>query len=395
MTLHHSVSARPKLRLGVDCRRTEFDGVGRFTSLLVDSIAKFLPEVQLVLFGDPANLRRYTESCLVVPYSAALISVRGFVEFPALAAMHGIDVFLAPQYYIPPGLRCPQIRVLHDAYPMRDDYYGPSAAAFEQRIGSAELVELAAFLDLPLDGCTPREIVKRFYELSVACATRLVTVSEFSREDLLRFFPHAANRLSVVPLYSADHQRGTGGYGSGAERIVMHVGKWEPRKRQDRFLDAMERLRSGGTAVDLLLIGRPIETFPEYGDQLRIRVEAGVAEGWIQWRPYVSDAELSRWYRECSVMATFSSQEGFCLPLLEAMHAGLPTLAPRSAAIPEVGGDAVEYVAADLSDACDRLGDLLDDSRRRAELSQRGLRRAADYSALRTAAAVREVLQLI
>ncbi|MBF6338566.1 hypothetical protein IU450_22110 [Nocardia abscessus] len=54
-----------------------------------------------------------------------------------------------------------------------------------------------------------------------------------------------------------------------------------------------------------------------------------------------------------------------------------------------------EYVAADLSDACDRLGDLLDDSGRRAELSQRGLRRAADYSALRTAAAVREVLQLI
>ncbi|WP_280300439.1 glycosyltransferase family 4 protein [Nocardia abscessus] len=395
MTLNHTVSARPKLRLGVDCRRTEFDGVGRFTSLLIDSIEKFLPEVQLVLFGNPANLRRYTESCVVVPYSAALISVRGFVEFPDLASMHGIDVFLAPQYYIPPGLKCPQIRVLHDAYPMRDDYYGPSATAFEQRIGAAELVELAALLDLPLDGCTPREIVRRLYELSVACATRLVTVSEFSRDDLLRFFPHAADRLSVVPLYSAAHKSGTCGYGSEAKCVVMHVGKWEPRKRQDQLLDAMERLRSGGTAADLLLIGRPIETFPEYGDRLRIRVEAGMAEGWIQWRPYVSDHELSRWYRECSVMATFSSQEGFCLPLLEAMHAGLPTLAPRSAAIPEVGGDAVEYVAADLSNACDRLGDLLDNSRRRAELSQRGSRRAANYSALRTAAAVGEVLRLI
>jgi glycosyltransferase involved in cell wall biosynthesis len=107
----------------------------------------------------------------------------------------------------------------------------------------------------------------------------------------------------------------------------------------------------------------------------------------------VSDAELGELYRRCAVFCYPSLQEGFGLPVLEAMSAGAPVVTSDCSSLPEVGGDAVDYVdPRDVSSISAALARLLTDPGHRAELSDRALARAGNFSWARTAEVVLGVL---
>ena len=93
---------------------------------------------------------------------------------------------------------------------------------------------------------------------------------------------------------------------------------------------------------------------------------------------YLSPAELAAVYRQAEIFVFPSIYEGFGFPLLEAMTAGVPSIAARSSSLPEVGGDAALYFDPLDSDELERLLErLLDDSALRRDLSERGRARAA------------------
>ncbi len=86
--------------------------------------------------------------------------------------------------------------------------------------------------------------------------------------------------------------------------------------------------------------------------------------------------------------------EGFGLPVLEAMAAGAPVVTSNVSSLPEVGGDAVEYVdPSDVASIAAGLRRVLGDDSRRAELSRDGLKRAGEFSWASFAQRVLEVLQ--
>jgi alpha-1,3-rhamnosyl/mannosyltransferase len=96
---------------------------------------------------------------------------------------------------------------------------------------------------------------------------------------------------------------------------------------------------------------------------------------------YVSDADLAALYRRCGVFCYPSLGEGFGLPVLEAMAAGAAVVTSNVSSLPEVGGDAVEYAdPLDINSIAAALRRVLEDPGHRAELSARGLRRAAEFS---------------
>ncbi|MGB2985392.1 MAG: glycosyltransferase, partial [Phycisphaerae bacterium] len=109
----------------------------------------------------------------------------------------------------------------------------------------------------------------------------------------------------------------------------------------------------------------------------------------------IDDAELSHQYASAQVVLVLSRDEGFGLPVLEAMAHGCPVVAAANAALPEVVGDAGILVDPDNSDAvADAIRLMLTDPTRRGELASRALARARMFSWCATASRMREVYKL-
>jgi glycosyltransferase involved in cell wall biosynthesis len=109
---------------------------------------------------------------------------------------------------------------------------------------------------------------------------------------------------------------------------------------------------------------------------------------------YVPDEELARLYAGCAVFCFPSLGEGFGLPVLEAMHAGAAVLTSDRSSLPEVGGDAVEYVDPfDERSIAAGLERLLRDPGRREQLAGRAVARAAGFTWERTAELTLEAVE--
>ncbi len=154
---------------------------------------------------------------------------------------------------------------------------------------------------------------------------------------------------------------------------LLYVGDDEPRKNLGLLLAgyALYRAHAGADALPLVLAGR---------------TEARGAGLQVVARP---DAEqLAALYAHAAVLVHPSLHEGFGLVALEAMSAGVPVLAARTAGVQEVCGDAAIYVDGRDPHVLGReLGRIATDPALRRDLTERGRRRAAEFSWARSARA--------
>ncbi len=130
-----------------------------------------------------------------------------------------------------------------------------------------------------------------------------------------------------------------------------------------------------------------------YGSYLaRLSVEAGARD--VVLPGALPQPQLNALYAKADVFCCLSEHEGFCIPLLEAMHFGLPVVARRDAAVPEVLGDAgVLLDDPDLPTVSEAIEVCATSGPLRAELAQRGRRRLEAFAPERTEAAVRSVVE--
>ena len=121
---------------------------------------------------------------------------------------------------------------------------------------------------------------------------------------------------------------------------------------------------------------------PGFGaDDILGRIESSPRRQKIQVLGYVTAEELGKWYARARVFAFPSLDEGFGMPVLEAMAAGVPVVASNRSALPEVCGDAALLVDPEDSDALyGALARLCSDEHLTQSLIERGRRRAAEFS---------------
>jgi len=215
------------------------------------------------------------------------------------------------------------------------------------------------------------------------------TVSEASRQDILRFYPEAnEERVQVVPNAidpnlienpgEEEIERVRERYQIRG-RFVLYAGNIKPHKNLDRLIAAFGLLkrRSGLEDVKLLIIGDEIH---KYGSLRRAVESAGVRQD-VRFFGFVPDSTLAALYRLASVFAFPSLYEGFGLPPLEAMACGAPVVTSKISSLPEVVGDAAVLVDPYSIEAiADGLARVLEDDLLRRELIARGLVRAASFS---------------
>jgi glycosyltransferase involved in cell wall biosynthesis len=158
------------------------------------------------------------------------------------------------------------------------------------------------------------------------------------------------------------------------ERYVLAIGTLEPRKGIDVLIDAMSRF----DGPPLLLAGQP-----GWGglDPLAMARERGLPEGRVRVLGRLSDAELVGVLRRASVLAVPSLAEGFGLPLLEAMAAGVPVVHSNAPALVEVsGGAGVSVPLGDGAALAEALQDVLGSPARAADLVESGHKRVRHFS---------------
>ena len=165
-----------------------------------------------------------------------------------------------------------------------------------------------------------------------------------------------------------------------------------PHKRQDLVIRAFARWRDGAPGARLVLVGTPLsETFAA---SLR-RLADDLAPGAVSFESALSAAQLWEHYRQAGAFVCLSEHEGFCIPLLEAFHFGVPVIARDAGAVGEVVADAgVLLSGADgVAVVAELLSIVMDDGELRAELARRGARRLAAYDFGGTAELVRAGVQ--
>ena len=162
-----------------------------------------------------------------------------------------------------------------------------------------------------------------------------------------------------------------------AQKPVLFIGTLEPRKNIGGLLNAYRALRSlRPDAPPIVLAGgiresvRPILAEAERSPLAAHMTVSG----------YVSDAEKQRLYREAAMLVLPSFEEGFGLPVLEAMACGVPVVVSNRGSLPEVAGDAATPIDPDDVEGLAREMARLLDADAAADATARGLTRAAAFS---------------
>jgi glycosyltransferase involved in cell wall biosynthesis len=196
----------------------------------------------------------------------------------------------------------------------------------------------------------------------------IIAVSQFTANQVHELLGVERSRIKVVPH---------GAHLPAAivrteEKIILAVGAIQLRKNTARLVEAFESLP---TDWQLVLAGAA----SGFGAApILQRIEASPAKARIQVAGYVSNEELENLYGRAAIVAFPSLDEGFGIPVLEAMAHGLPVVTSNRSALPEVAGDAAMLVdPTDVEALSHALANLTADPDRRAALSKAGRARAA------------------
>jgi glycosyltransferase involved in cell wall biosynthesis len=174
---------------------------------------------------------------------------------------------------------------------------------------------------------------------------------------------------------------------------ILFVGRLAPHKRQDAVIRAFELYRRRHAPdARLVLVGAPINA--RYEVAMRALAEE-LSPGHVTIESGLAPEQLADRWRSAHAFLCLSEHEGFCIPLLEAFHFGVPVIARPVGGVPEVAGDAAlllddgdgESVVAEL------LAVAVGDAELRAELRRRGAARVAAYAPEPTARALRAALE--
>jgi glycosyltransferase involved in cell wall biosynthesis len=233
-------------------------------------------------------------------------------------------------------------------------------------------------------------VLRRLVPRMLRRATRVITDSEATRRDVVGLYGvdraladvvHLGPGRPPIALYD-DEAWGLRAAARVERPYVLSVATSQPHKNLLRLVEAFARVRDTHPETRLVLVGGAGQAQAELAVSAALHgiTDAVTFTGWID------DRTLDAIYAGAELFVYPSLCEGFGLPLLEAMQRGVPVLSSRATSLPEVGGDAVDYVdARDVGDLARGLSRLLDGPSRRAELVAAGTRQLARFSWRRTA----------
>lgn len=250
---------------------------------------------------------------------------------------------------------------------------------------------LVRLMTLGRYAATERDYHRWSVRQAIRTCNRILTVSEFSKREIQETLGVAPERIVVTPLgirqpeYFASlpsELRPMILQRLGVQKpYVLFIGRLEAKKNIELLVRAYQQYRTfASDPVDLVLIGQP-----GFGwEKVEVSFDSEVSRQGIHQLGWQDDSTTDAILTGARAFIFISHYEGFGIPALEAMSAGVPVLASRNGSLPEVLGDAASYVSTDLSSVAHGLQTITEDQMLREQCRERGYARVRQYTWERT-----------
>ena len=241
--------------------------------------------------------------------------------------------------------------------------------------------------------------LKNWTSYSVRRASRVITISQASKSDIIKTYNISKDRVDVV-YPGIDYARFDEKSSMETikekynvpKRYILFVGTLQPRKNIARLIEAFDKVIKDKNMSDLSLVIIGKKGWM-YEDILNTPKKLGI-EDKVMFLDFVPDVDMPAFYKNAQVFVLPSLYEGFGLPILEAMKYNCPVITSNVSSLPEVGGDAVLYVDPEsVDDIAKKIAQLISDEKLREKLIEKGREQIKKFDWEKSARQVLSILE--
>ena len=214
----------------------------------------------------------------------------------------------------------------------------------------------------------------KWTEYSVKKAKKVITISNSSKDDIIKFYKVPDDKINVVhlglkPISMDGPHKNLSDFGIN-KKFILFVGTLQPRKNIVSLIKSFAILpKDLQDSHQLVIVGKKGWLYEEI---LNAPKKFGVEEN-VLFLESVSDHNLPNLYKKAEVFVLPSLYEGFGLPILEAMRYGCPVITSNVSSLPEAGGEAALYFDPnDINDIEEKIEKVLTDDKLREKMIDRG-----------------------
>lgn len=343
----------------------KLEGIGWFTFETLRRMAADHPEHEFIYLFD----RNWDEAFItspnirpvkVMPQARRPVLYRIWFDLilPRVIRRLGADVFLSPDGFLPKGLDIPSLIVIHD---LNFEHYPEALPSYDSRF------------------------YRKYFPRYAREATRITTVSEFSRQDICEQYGIAEDKIDVVhngvhegfgPLQAKEIEAVRKKISNGRPYFIF-IGAQHPRKNLSRLFLAYNKFRNSGNDAVLVITGHR----KYWTNEISQAYESVKHKEDIVFTGRLEPEELQQYLAASTALTYISYFEGFGIPILEAFSCKVPVITSNVTSMPEVAGDAALLIDPfDVDDIAHAMTRLVQDEGLRESLGSKGQERVKLFS---------------
>ena len=343
--------------------KNKLEGFGQYSNETLSRIVKNHPEHQFFFFFDRPFDKEFVYSKNVIPIVISpparhplLFKIWFDYRLPLAFKKYKCDAFISPDGYCSLRSIIPQLAIIHDLN-------------FEHN---------------PND--FPKGVLKYLksnFPKFVTKASRICTVSNFSKEDICQQYNISSSKIDITynaasPIFvpiSEKEKNEIQKELTDSNPYILFVGSLHKRKNIQRLLNAFSTIKQNSEFNHHLVI---------VGEKMWKDVWFKIPESiqkYVHFTGHITTQKLAKVTAGADLLTFVSYFEGFGIPIVEAMQSGTPVLCGNLTALPEIGGDAVQYCDPfSEEDISNKILFLLQNPSKLEDLKMKGLRHAQNFS---------------
>ena len=352
-------------------QKDNLEGIGWFTYETLQRITKAHPEHEFYFLFDRPFSNEFIFSKNIKPIVAgppARHPILYYIWFewvvPKILKKIGADLFISPDGYLSLSAKTCTLQVVHD---INYEHYPQFIPAFA------------------------RKYLQYYFPKFVKRANRIATVSEYSKQDVIKHYGYDPEKMDVVyngsnemygPVDNETSEKTRKMYSDG-KPYFFYVGSLHPRKNIINLLKAFDEFKDKTKAeMKMLIVGKAYwwngEMEKEYKN-IKNKED-------IVFTGRVDTPTLKNLLASAFAVTYVSLFEGFGIPIVEAMYSEVPVITSNTSSMPEVGGDAALYVdPKDFHSISEAMQTLWRDEALRKQLVENGKIRRKEFTWDKTA----------